>query len=751
MHRMNFTSPNTPRFLALASLSCLALAAPVHAQDAADADEANGEIIVTATKRGAMSQQDVPFAIQAIGGEQLERTNAQGLEDYVKLVPGLSAVSSGTGQSQIVLRGINSTRITHAQPQAQGTTALYIDEVPISSTGFNPDLNLFDLARVEVLRGPQGTLFGASSMSGAIRLITNEPDTRRFEGKANIFGALTVDGSPSYGAKGLVNIPLGEFFALRAVGYATHSGGVIDNVAPGNVQKDYDDGDTLGGRVSLAFKKDDLKLIATVMHNDLKTDGRPDEYVKSTRPTLLAPMTDDRQTVKFYDDYYNDRITIYNFLVDYSFGGVNLTSSTSYFDRLYKNTLDDTFRIVTLLPVSQADVPYVGFINDTKTKTFVNETRLSSTGEGPFSWVVGGYYQKDKKSFVSFTDAPGFDAALAKRGIPNSFAFGTTRADQVFEGNKDVSLEQLAAFGEATYEIVDGLEATAGLRWFDYKVDVDLQAAGISNRGPSSVVDSLKEDGFNKKAQLTYRMSKDNLVYVQYSEGFRVGGVNDFIPTAPGALCAGQTYDRVYGSDSLENYELGVKTSSMNGKLTFNAAAYRIKWRDMQSTRFLQCGFSYTTNSGEIRNQGVEVELGYRLAPGLSFQFGGSYIDSKVTEATPGFNTVGDRAPYVPKISLAGSLEYSTDLFGGEGFLRGDVSHVGSSLSEFSRTSLKLHSYTVVDLAVGFKQDAWELSIYAKNILDERVVTNIDPDRNQPPQFSLGRPATVGVSLTRNF
>ena len=123
----------------------------------------------------------------------------------------------------------------------------------------------------------------------------------------------------------------------------------------------------------------------------------------------------------------------------------------------------------------------------------------------------------------------------------------------------------------------------------------------------------------------------------------------------------------------------------------------------------------------------------------------------RVTEATPGFNTVGDRAPYVPKISLAGSLEYSTDMLGGEGFMRGDVSNVGSSLSEFSRTSLKLPSYTVVDLAMGFKQDAWELSIYAKNIFDERVVTNIDPDRNQPPQFSLGRPATVGVSLTRNF
>jgi len=737
--------------LTTAMVALVAGASPALAQSAAGSFELTSEIVVTATKRGAMSQQDVPFSIQAIGGADLERTNAQGLEDYIKLVPGLNTVSSGTGQSQIILRGINSTRITHAQPQAQGTTALYIDEVPISSTGFNPDLNLFDLARVEVLRGPQGTLFGASSMSGAIRLITNEPNTERLEGRVNVFGAATVDGAPSYGTKGMINLPIGENFAVRAVGYATRIGGVIDNVATGNRKNNYDKASTLGGRISVAYKKDDLKVIGTIMHNDLGTDGRPDEYVRSTRPALLANITDERQTVKFYDDHYDDRMTIYNFLLDYNFGNVTLTSSTSYFDRLYKNTLDDTFRIITLLPVSQADVPYVGFVNNTKTKTFVNETRLSSDSSGPLTWVTGFYYQKDEKSFISFTDSPGFDAALAKRGIPNSFAFGTTRPDQVFEGNKNVELKQIALFGEVTYKIFDRLEATAGLRYFDYKVNVDLQAAGISNRGRSSVVESFKEDGFNKKAQLTYRLSKNNLIYLQYSEGFRVGGVNDFIPTAAGALCAGQTYDRVYDSDTLTNIEMGVKTSSMEGRLTFNAAAYRIKWKDMQSTRFLQCGFSFTTNSGETRNQGLELEMGYRLAPGLSLQLGGSYIDSKVTKATAGFNRVGDRAPYVPELSLSSSLEYATNIFSGRGFIRSDVSHVGSSFSEFSRTSLKLPAYTVVDLTLGYQQDGWEVSLYGKNIFDKRIVTNIDPDRNQPPQYTVGRPATFGLSLTRNF
>jgi len=737
--------------LIMGSASLIGLAEPSHAQGAQELQQPHEDIVVTATRRGAISQQDVPLSVKAIGEEDLERANAQGLEDYIKLVPGLTSVSSGAGQSQIVLRGINTTRITHAQPQAQGTTAVYIDEVPITATGFNPDLNIFDLDRVEVLRGPQGTLFGASAMAGAIRLITNEPNPSRLEGKIHGFSSITKDGDPSYGTRGLINIPLGDNLAVRAVGYATHTGGFIDNVAPGNRQEDYNDEDNIGGRISIGYINGDLKLIGTVMHNDLETDGRPDEYVRSTRPALLNDITDERQTVKFANDPYNDRMTIYNLRGDIDLGKVTLSSSTTYFDRFYENTLDDTFRIITLLPVSRADVPFIAFFNATATKTFVHESRLSSDNDGPLSWVIGGYYQKDKKDFESFTLAPGFDAALAKRGIPPSSAFGTVRPDQVFEGDKEVELSQVAAFGEANYEIVDRLELTAGLRWFKYKVNVDLQAAGIANRGPSSVQGSVRDDGVNKKAQLTYRMSKNNLAYVQYSEGFRVGGVNDFVPTGPGGLCAGASVDRVFNSDTLQNYEFGVKTSSMGGRLIINAAAFRIKWKDLQSTRFLQCGFSFVTNAGELRNQGLELEMAFRPISGLSLQLGGAYIDSEVTEAIPGFNQEGDRAPYVPKLSVSGSAEYGAAVFSGRGFVRGDVRYVGSSFSEFSRTSLKLPAYTVFDLALGYEQAGWEFSLFGKNIFDERVVTNIDPDRNQPPQFSLGRTATFGLSVMRSF
>lgn len=709
------------------------------------------EVVVTATKRGEVALQDVAASVQAIDGDLLRRTGADGLEDYMKLVPGLVPVSSGTGQSQIVLRGVNSARIAHAQPQAQGTVAVYINEIPVTSTGFNPDLNLFDLARVEVLRGPQGTLYGASSMAGAIRLITNQPTPERLEGKISFGGGGTQDGDPEYGLKGLINVPLGERVAVRAVAYGTHAGGFIDNMAAGHAEDNYNAEDTVGGRVSLGYSGERLSLVGTVMYNKLEADGRPDEYVRATRPTLLANLTDERQTIRFVDDPFEDELAIYNLTADYDFAPVHLTSSTTFADRNFHNTLDDTFRIVTLLPVSLAQVPYVAFFNDTDTQSLVHETRLSSKTTGPLRWVAGVYYQDEDKSFDQSTDAPGFDAAVGLRGIPPSSVFGASKPNQVLEAFKDIGTKQKAAFGEVSYDITKQLELTVGLRWFDYEVDVDLRAAGIANRGATRVVDTLKEDGVNKKAKLTYRITDDKLVYLDYAEGFRMGGVGDFIPTGPGGLCAGQQVDASYKSDDLSSIELGAKTSWMDNRLVANAAVYRINWKDIQSTRFLTCGFQFVTNAGRMVNTGLELEFAYQLAEGLTARFGGSYVDTDVKEAVPGFNQEGDEAPYVPNLSVATSLEYGANMFAGFGFVRGDFNYVGGSRSEFSRTSVEVPPYSILDLTLGYEWNDWEMSFYTKNLFDRRVVTNVDPDRNQPPQYSLGRPRTLGVAVTRKF
>ncbi len=716
------------------------------------------EVVVTASKLGAVSLQDTAGSITALTSDTLEKTQVEGFEDYIKMVPGLTSVSSGTGQSQIVIRGVNSSRVIHSSAQIRALAGLYIDEMPISLAGFNPDLGVIDVERIEVLRGPQGTLYGASSMAGTIRVITKQPDTEEFSGSFGADTSWTKDGEMNWGVKGAINVPITENVAGRLSLYNITKGGFIDNVAPGLEQEDYNDQDTFGGRAQLAYYGDKLEVQTNFMWNKLSTEGRPDEYLPDPTSPFVSAVTDELQTVKVIPDTYNQDFLGLNLNIEYDFGPVKLVSASSAFDVEISNRLDDAIRVAAVTPVV---APFSDFRNNERYRTKIEEIRLSSNYESKLQWVIGGFYEANRRKLRQTQPTPGLNAffAITLGGIPpcptlTSPCFGAV-TNSVFDGTESVKTDQYAAFGEATYSFTDALRLKLGFRYFDYKNEVSIFGSGVANGGVSLDQSTLKEDDWVPKVEVSYDISEDHMVYGTYSEGFRLGGVNGFVPPVCGAEVAalGSTVGAPFLSDSLTNYEIGAKTSWLDNRLTANLAVYVNEFDEIQSDVNLACGFFQRLNAGKIENVGVEGDFAFQATDAISMTFGFSYIDSEVKEAIPLVNSEGDEAPYVPEFSASGSVEYGVPVWDGFGFIRADVRHVGSSGNEFSsRPTLSvLPSYTIVDLNLGYDYNDWSFGIFARNLFDETVVTNIDPDRVQPDQLTRGIPRTVGLSVTRRF
>lgn len=721
-------------------------------------DLAIEEIVVTATKRGAVSLQDIAGSISAVSSQSLEVTQAEGFEDYIKMVPGLTSVTSGPGQSQIVIRGVNAERIIHNAPQTRSLAGLYIDEMPISVAGYNPDLGVVDVERVEVLRGPQGTLYGASSMSGTIRIVTAKPDPEAFSGAVGGNVSSTKRGDINHRVKASLNIPLADATAMRLNVYNSSKGGFIDNVAPGFEEEDYNSEDIIGARAQIGHFGEKVDIVAAIMYNKLEADGASDEYIPNPADPQVAAVTDEFQTVKVVQDFYEQEFFGANLNIDYDFGPVTLTSATSYFDMDIEKNLDDTFRVLAVTPIV---APFSNYQAWDTNESFIQELRLSSNTDGPLEWVLGAYYEANDRDFIQTQPTPGTNAffAITLGGIPpcptlTSTCFGAV-TDSVFDGTTNIDSEQFALFGEATYSFTDVFRVKLGLRYFDYENDVFIFGAGPANGGVSTDEDVIKEDDIVPKVEVTYDITEDHMAYATYSEGFRLGGITGFVPEVCTAELAalGSSPGAPFNSDSLKNYEIGAKTAWANNRFIANVALFRNEFDDIQTNAPLNCGFFQLLNGGTIENTGFEGEFTYLASEELTFRFGFSYVDSEVTEPVPGVNFDGDEPPYIPEFSASGSVDYGKPIGNGIGYLRADVRHVGSSGNEFSTqpTLSKLPSYTIVDLTLGYDLDDWSFGIFAKNLFDDDVITNIDPDRVQPDQLTRGLPRTIGVSVSRNF
>ncbi|HEX8573214.1 MAG TPA: TonB-dependent receptor [Allosphingosinicella sp.] len=816
-------------FLAGASLAaCLAIASPAYAQaddvdpdgGAAVRDEAEGEtIVVTATKRET-TLLEVPFSINAQTEEDIQRLNAGTIEDLSRNVAGLTVQNLGPGQSQVSIRGVSAGQIIRDQPGVKEQVGVYLDESVISLSLFQPDLDLFDLNRVETLRGPQGTLFGSGSVGGTIRYITNQPVLGRVEGLVE--GNLNlVDGDAIGGhLKGAVNIPIGSAGAIRAVGYHTEYAGFIDARREGGaIDEDVNDGHRTGGRIALMFQpKPNITVTPRVVYQEVRAYGfnRQEVYNLYANPfatTRPAVTFREREQFLLLDEKFADDTLLADLTAGVNFGGVDLTSVTTYIDRDILVSRDAS----ALTGSVSSDLGFVtagillpsNLVDRTKLETFTQELRLSSSGDGPFQWLIGGFYSDVKRIYSQRLPTPGYDnfddpflASLCFRpvdpacrspGVPllSSDLANGFGPDSPYNADLPYDIQQLAVFGEASYDITEALTATAGLRYYDFKEVRSFRSGGLFANGDNAT-DTTKTDGLSPRLLLSYEASDNLVVNLQAAKGFRMGGVNDplnlplcdnGVPNGPDA----QTFGGfpTYEDETLWNYEAGVK--SQFGIVTLNAAAFYTDISNLQVTADAGSCSSRVVFNADAHTMGVEFELTARPAQGLALSIAGSWVEAefdqtrlRATGAVLEGMRKGNRLPSVPNFQLAASAFYSFPLGGGEdeAYFGVTAQHVGSRYTQpgdqennprtfthglpfggapaaaATTLDLKLPDYQLVNLSAGIEMaNGLDFTVYVNNLFDENAILAFDRERGGRARlgFHVGQPRTLGVTVRKRF
>lgn len=791
-------------------LSTLAAAAPAYAQESQAGTQASaqagGEIVVSARRRGDEALSRVGGSIQVLGGEELAQKGVVSFDDYSRQIAGISANNQGPGQTQISFRGMNSSRLNHANPNVPATVAIYFGATALTSAGFNPDAGLVDVSRVEVLRGPQGTLFGASAMSGMIRIIPNDPKFDRFEASGTITGFATKSGGSSFAVNAAANIPVTDNFALRVVGYNNSNGGYIDNIYDG--QKDYNDDRTYGGRIVALYQPTpEFSAKVTAAYQNAHSDGRPQEYVPGDPAAgrglvsgvsilqageTLAQFraTSGLQTSKQVPDTFDDRMWFVTGELSAQLSdAVTITSATSYLDRKFLNRLDDTYRERDFaaqlagfgattacatgpgfcyganneIPIYRGD-----FRNDNTQQRFSEDLTANIKFSDNFSAVMGAYYEREKRSLSQAMYVLGFDAwhaspttgATLGGFLPLTLSTQNAGVDNLFDGIFALNTRQIAAYGELSAKF-GKFELNIGARYFDYKQKARIRWNGYLEFADDRLDDGrVGDSGINPKFEAIFRPTDNITTYVSAAKGFRLGSVAQFInqgfcATELQQLGVSSIPDKVK-SDSLWNYEAGVKTRFHGGSL--NVSAYRMDWKNARTQVFLSCGWIAEFNDAQIRSEGIEAEFNFSPVRGLVLNGSVSYNNSRLSAAAPSIKAAkGDPTPFAPKWTANAGFEYTAEkaLFGWDWFVGGDVSFIDQQYTELgagtSLTRYVLPSSTVFNARTGFAADNWRLSFFVRNLTNERIVTGADIDRRQPLHYAIGRPLNAGMTLQFNM
>ena len=781
--------------LAATSLAALvALPVVALAQDKADVVE---EIIVTATKRDATIL-NVPFSINAQTEADIQKSGAVTLEDLSRNVAGLTIQNLGPGQSQVSVRGVSAGQVVRDQPGVKEQVGVYLDESVISLSLFTPDIDLFDLNRVETLRGPQGTLFGSGSVGGTIRYITKQPKLGVYEGmvEANLN---TVDEDDTGGyVKGVVNLPLGDKAALRVVGYDTEYAGFIDALGEGGKRKDnVNDGSRRGGRVALLLQPtENIKITPRVVYQEIKAGGfnRQESFNLFANPfttTRPAITLGEREQYLLLDESFNDKTFLGDLTASFGFDGVDLTSVTSYIDRKIDvnrdaSSLTGSVSVDLGFPAAAVTLPSK-LVDTTDLEQFTQELRLSSDTDGPLQWVVGAFYSKVDRVYNQRLPTPGYDAytdATLGAGTSAAVANGFP-ANSPYNAYLPYDIKQKAVFGEASYAI-DKLTITAGGRYYDFSETRRFKSGGLFANGDDQT-DKTSSDGFTPRVLLSYKANPGLTFNAQASKGFRLGGVNDplNIPLCTpqdAAIFGGfQSYD----DETLWNYEGGVK--SRFGNVTFNGAVFYTDIKNLQTTLDAgSCSSRVVFNVPKAHTMGVEGELKARLAPGFDIGVSGSVLEAQFdstvkdgTGAVIGGIRDGNRLPSVPKFQISFNATYTRTLTATiDGYITASVQHVGNRYTQASDQEnnprsfvsglpfggatgnqatildLQLPSYELVNLSAGLNmQDGLDVIVYANNLFDENPLLSFDRERGGRARlgYTVGQPRTIGVTVRKAF
>jgi iron complex outermembrane recepter protein len=769
--------------------------------------ESEEEILVTATKRSSRVQ-DVPFSINAQTQKDIQRANATTIEDISRNVAGLAVQNLGPGQSQVSIRGVSAGQIIRDQPGVKEQVGVYLDESVISLSLFNPDFDLFDLNRVETLRGPQGTLFGSGSVGGTLRYITNQPKLGITEGvmEANLN---TVDeGDLGFHIKGAVNVPIGDTMAVRAVAYGTEYGGFIDAVGPAG-GKNVNGGSRLGGRLSLLWEPTpDIKITPRIVYQEVRADGFNreefynfyDNQFTTTGGNLIGPR---KQYLQLREEFRDDTL-LADLTASFAFGGVEITSISSYIDRDLvvsrdASALTGSVGISPLVACCGVDPDIANLpsnlVDTTALKQFTQEVRLSSTGDGPLQWLVGVFYTDINRDYSQRLPTPGYDAfidAALGAGVSEAVSNGFP-LNSPYNADLPYDISQKAVFGEASYDFGQ-FKLTAGGRYYDFKETRDFISGGIFSNGDTRIGDKTKSNGFSPRVIGTWEPTRNLSVNLQAAKGFRLGGINDplNIPLCndEDELIFGPLTSSTYEDETLWNYEAGVKYS--RGPITINAAVFHTKIKDLQVTVDAGSCSSRLVLNTDAHTTGVEAEFSARPLPGLELSLAGSLLEAEFDETVD--NPVlasrtgirdGNRLPSVPKFQMAASATYGSRLSdSADWYVTGSVQHVGSRITQpgdqepgagfhddmiffdpitgdfgddgvFDWTSfLKLPSYELVNLSAAVEFDnGLDVVLYVNNLFDESPKLSFDRERGGRARlgYHVGQPRIIGLTLRKAF
>ena len=755
----------TPLALALAT-TCLAV--PGYAQEGGQLEE----VIVTATKR-AESLQEVGMSITVLSERAIEEMGIDTYLDFAVRIPNLGTAFQSDGRfdaNSPSLRGVFGS----GDKSSSATTGIYIDDVPVTAA-LQP--RVLDLERIEVLRGPQGSLYGARSMGGTIRLITQQPDLQEASGALHTAISSVSDGGTNFAVDGNFNVPLVEDkLGLRFAAYSGTISGIYDRVYDPtwfNYQtgeevlgttpafernEDVDDEDYYGGQVALKWMAtENLSITPKFMYQKIKADGLPFADIDA----------ENMEQSRFFDSEEpgQDEWWIASVVLNWSINAGDITSTTAFYER-ETSEFEEEHTFLDFIYGAAVGIPITPLESTLETtseyENFTHETRFSSNLDGRWNYTVGIFYG-DSEFIRGYPPAlqPGVNDALndfigaPANIVPGDLIYITTQPEQV---------EELAIFGEVTWDVTERIALTAGGRWYDTEVSFSSDADGFANGGPSSFAGDQSESGFNPKVMASFDATDDLNFYASAAKGFRVGGVNGNISET---LC-GDELDRVgldpaslrtYDSDDLWSYEVGVKSNLANNRMSLNAAVFFIDWQDSLQVQRLACGFQVDANIGDVESTGFEIELSAAPIEGLTFDLGVGYTNTEVVspagDGFPGYEK-GESLHGVPDWTSTGSAQYIFPAFNGwDARLRADANYYGESTSFNNGTVVDRDSWSALNLRAGVLTERWEVTLFADNVTDERA--NLADNRSiaaeMPgrPRIVTNRPRTMGLEARYRF
>jgi iron complex outermembrane receptor protein len=785
---------------------CAAVAATLSIPGQVQAQQSGGtileEVMVTARKRQE-SLRDVPFSINAQTEEQLRRSGATDIESMSRNVAGFSVQNLGPGQSQVAIRGISAGQIARDLPGVKEHVGVYLDESVISLSLFTPDLDFYDTHHVEVLRGPQGTLFGSGSLAGTVRYISNRPelDTKDASMDGTVMGGSDV--STGGDLKGMINIPIADNMALRLVGYTKQLSGFVDAVQPnGKTNEDVNDGTNNGFRAALRIEATDrLVITPRIVYQDIEVDGmnREDDYnilgneFTTTRPPVKLGKHEQYTQLT---EQFEDELKLFDLTVQWDItDSMELTPVTSYTERDILMLRDATqlTASITAQPdiTDQPEEVYTidGPLDDsTDVEMLTQEIRLASTGDGDLDWVAGVFYSDVERDYGQTLFVDGWEEAT---GIPNGGVIAGT--DELFYSRIPYDLEQVALFGELNYHIGDKWTITAGLRWYSYDEERTLNFDGLFADQTLGLKGETDSDGFSPRVIVKYDMNDEVQLNAQVSKGVRLGGINDPL-NAP--LCSPEDLQTFGGFDTfddeeLTNYEIGAKVDFMDGAGNFNVALFYSEIEDLQATLEAgTCSSRIVYNVPDAYSQGVEFELFARPWENIEFGVAGTYIDSELdstvtsTDADGNSSVLaglkkGNMLPTAPEYQFSGTATWYFPVMdtGWEGYLTGTYQYVGERWTQFGDQAPgfgtvdvqvtpigdpsiasftydpELDEYDILNIRLGATTDKWDVALWVNNVTDERAQLGLDRERGGRARggFLTNPPRTIGLTGRYQF